>query len=78
MNNSTTTGENWVIVDHLTTCKRCKTRDLAWQKGFSGKFYLCRGRRNTDGTFSANRRDFHRCPEPNHHGVRVTDQDIPF
>src|SRR5437868_14061769 len=82
---STSGAGNWLEVDKLATCNRCRERSLAWQKSKSGKFYLCRGRQGEDGKFYANRKEFHACPgtmEPKADGAlaatMITDDDIPF
>jgi len=56
-------NSNWVTVEATATCKRCGCRNLAWQKGKSGKWYLCITRRTLDGKVEADRRGFHQCQE---------------
>lgn len=71
---------NWIAVDRTVECKRCGRANLAWQKGKSGKWYLCVTRKVDDGKLEADRHEFHKCQPKiaNAHGVEVSDADIPF
>lgn len=71
---------NWVAVTKTAKCNRCGRDGLAWQKGKSGKWYLCATRRNNHGQLEADRRAFHKCQPSfeNDHGMEVSDADIPF
>jgi|SRR5215471_13757722 len=57
----TTINNGWVEVSKLARCARCGEESLAWQQGKSGKFYLCAARRDIQGKFWANRKEFHQC-----------------
>lgn len=49
-----------IWVEKKATCKRCGCKDVAWQQGASGKWYLVNARTTVQGIY-VDRGDFHKC-----------------